>query len=356
VHTSVLDSLNKWLSEKNWYSIQRYFSERQSGSCSPLELLAKAMLLAYGPKEQRDNDTAISCLERASSLAPSDARYSNVLSGLLLQLNQPVKALAVGKEARRIDAQNPMSAVALARAAWVCRERDLACQNFRDAFDLLPKEHDALRQQMRCMAYKLSPFWWKPLYGKRLKLVRMKPVHQEFLLQCRQNIAFQHHYNLFQKNSPEAVSGDLKLADHPPVDSRKIEWIIEKEEQAVGLAALVDLDLKNSRAEILIGFPEKQFSGSALEASLLVMEFAFVTIGLHKVTSYVYSDNTTAQKNTLHFGFRQEGFLESHVADPATNERLGLYVNGCLVESFFTNKKLMALARRLLGRVPTKVR
>ena len=82
------------------------------------------------------------------------------------------------------------------------------------------------------------------------------------------------------------------------------------------------------------------------------MEFAFSKIGIHKLISYVYGDNPKSQRNTLHLGFQQEGLLKSHVVDPASGERLDLYINGCLSTEFFQNKTLMKLASRLLGRVP----
>jgi len=118
------------------------------------------------------------------------------------------------------------------------------------------------------------------------------------------------------------------------------------------LAELVDINLQNSRAELIVGFPDTQTFGISLEATLLAIEFAFSKIGIRKLVSYVYGDNPNAQRNTLHLGFQAEGLLRDHVLDAASGECLDLHINGCLASDFFRNEIMLKLARRLLGRTP----
>jgi len=139
-----------------------------------------------------------------------------------------------------------------------------------------------------------------------------------------------------------------------PQELKRIEWVILKHDKQqdvpIGLAALADHQVSHRRAEFLLGIPDSQYrTGSlGLEASLLVLDFAFNQAGLHKVTSFVYGYNTHAQKNTLHLGFKQEGLLTQHIHN-GTNF-IDLYQNGLLRADFYINKNLAVLSRRILKR------
>lgn len=200
------------------------------------------------------------------------------------------------------------------------------------------------------MIKRLSPIWREPLVGKNLTLLRIEDKHKNFLLKTRQDKEFQHHYNLFAKDSEETIIKEIEIAKKLPLDIKKIEWIIEKNGKAIGIATLADLNMHNNTAELLFGFPGKKTIRDPLEAILLILEFAFCKIKLHKLTSYVYSDNEKAQKNTINIGFKKEGFLESHIYDIKSNKRLSLFVNGYLASSFFENTKLLKKTQKIIGR------
>jgi len=349
------NKLNRWLIEKNWGEIQSYLSKIPKNNFQAQDYLAKGMVLAYGPKNNRNLEQAIFMIEKACLLSPKEASFLNTLSELLLQIEQPLKALQVATRARQINLKAPMLAVSAGRAAWACHNRGLAYKHFQDALHSIPKEklESELHLQIKLICFKSAPFWWTPLHGKSLSLVRFEDKHKNFLIKTRKNSEFQHHYNLFKEDSVAAIEHEMKLTEHSPVDSKKVEWVIEKDSIPIGIAGLVNLDLKNSRAEIQVGFPNQKYFGSALEACLLILEFSFTTLGLNKVISYVYSDNPNGQRNTLHLGFKQEGLLESHIFDPTTKNYLDLYVNGCLLKRFFSDHYTTKLSTRLLGRTPS---
>lgn len=346
------EELKGWINTGNWGRIKSYLSTLPRDQYDANAYLAKGLLLTYGPSEHRDLGQAVEILELAYRLEPNGLQCLNALSEVLLQTKQYRKSLVCAQEARRINPQNPMAAVTLGRAAWACRNRLLAYDSFQDALRLLPDDFSPVRQQVNTTVFKLAPFWWSSLEGKSVTLVRMGIQHRDFILQCRNDVSFQSHYNLFHKTTPESVQIDLKESERPPLENKKIEWVVEKKGVPIGLAALVELDMENSRAEVLVGFPEDVPARNTVESALLVLEFAFSTLGLSKVYSYVYSDNPYGQRNTLHLGFEQEGFLKSHVKIPTSNVRLDLYVNGCFPEAFFGNAAVMNMARRLLGRTP----
>jgi len=346
--------LKGWINTGNWGCIESYLSTLPHDQYDANTYLAKGLLLTYGPLEHRDLDQALESLESSYHLEPDGLHCLNTLSEILLQTKQYKKSLMFAQKARRANPKNAMAAVALGRAAWACRNKVLAYDSFQEALGLLPEDFSPVRQQVNKTVFKIAPFWWSSLKGKGVTLVRMGTQHRDFILKCRNNISFRSHYNLFHKTTPEDVQIDLKESERLPLENNKIEWVVEKNGVPIGLAALVDLDLDNSRAEILVGFPDDVPARNTVESALLVLEFAFSTLGLGKVYSYVYSDNPCGQRNNLHLGFEQEGFLKSHVKSPVSNMRLNLYVNGCLPEMFFNNDAVMKMARRLLGRIPQR--
>lgn len=195
------------------------------------------------------------------------------------------------------------------------------------------------------------------LFGKKfilenVKLIRLSSQHIDFIHQCRTDPLFQNNYNIFQGDSLEVIKEDLKRSESSPLETNKIDWIVVKNDKPVGLSSLVNLDMKNSRAELLVGFPNKISHSASLESTILVIEFAFCTLGLKKLYSYVYVNNQNGQRNTLHLGFEQEGYLKSHIFNPSTGERLDLYVNAYFPETFFSDQRIIKMAKRLLGRRP----
>lgn len=349
--SAVPADLMDWVNQGRWHELASHLNVLSEDDFSPQTWLAKGLLLAYGPAEQRKAPQAIVCVEQACSLDPDEPRFWNTLSELYLQSAQQMKALEAAQKARNLNPENGMSAIAMARAAVSCGDRVTAYHCYQDALRLTP-EDSPVRQQIKSQVFKVLPVWWQKLEGNNISLVRMGPEHFDFIAQCRNDTTFQHHYNLFQKTSEDAIRHDLKKSQRSPVEINKIEWIVKKGSKPVGLAALVDLNLKNSRAELLVGFPGETSGMVSVEATLLVLEYAFSVIGLHKVYSYVYSDNPVGQRNTLHLGFEQEGLLKEHVMDPGSGQRLSLHVNACFPEIFYSNKRLMKMAQRLLGRLP----
>ena len=206
------------------------------------------------------------------------------------------------------------------------------------------------------------PVGLQALQGECVRLVRSSPEYVDFIHQCYLNDSFMDLYRLAQSRTINKADLNKRLAQEQnklPQELKRIEWVILKQDEQqflpIGLAALADHQVKHQRAEFLLGIPDTQNreGNIGLEASLLVLEFAFNLVHLHKVTSFVYGYNTDAQKNTEHLGFKQEGFFAEHL-----QTKMGfidLYQNGLLSADFYQNKKLSALSRRLLKRDITQV-
>lgn len=209
--------------------------------------------------------------------------------------------------------------------------------------------------------WQVADFWNAPLNGRRLELRRTTPADAEFLRHSLANADFRNRYQRF--GNPHTSSASLRsgLALGPwatVVQNRSAEWIIRRRgnDTPLGLAGLADISREHRRAEFLIGLPDAELHGTgiALEASLLVMEFAFQRAGFHKLTSIVYGDNPVAQTNTEALGFRREGFRKSHLRNPSDGSWLDVYENGLTVADFAANERIACLARRQLGREITQ--
>lgn len=198
------------------------------------------------------------------------------------------------------------------------------------------------------------------LSGTRLRLVRRAPEHAAFFYECTQDTAFMDLYRLNQSRGESEIQIKNRLAKEQallPEQLKRFEWVIERREsqdknnKIIGLAAVADYQSAHNRGEFLIGIKdaESKKAGIALEASLLVFDFAFNQLNLHKLMSFVYGYNAYSQANTLQLGLSQEGCLRQHF----WHDRHGyvdLYQNGLLVDEFRANQRLAKLSLRLLKR------
>ncbi len=203
----------------------------------------------------------------------------------------------------------------------------------------------------------LAPVGLQALQGCRVVLERTAPEHAPFLVKCYQNKDFMDLYRLAQnRDETEAQIKErlIKEQQHLPQQLKGIEWVINHlengQKQPIGLAALVDYKQSHQRAELLFGIADSKYrgTGSSLESYLLVLEFAFNVIKLHKVTALIYGYNEKAQKTVEHLGFVKEGLLRDHINTP--KGFLDMYFNGLTENDFRTSKSMQRLSIHYLKR------
>ncbi|MEN8216571.1 MAG: GNAT family protein [Pseudomonadota bacterium] len=192
--------------------------------------------------------------------------------------------------------------------------------------------------------------------GRSLRVRQAVPEDAPILLRAYQDESFT---RLYHSNNTPLTQEQLenRLTDHDPTEFGYVEFLIEhKQHGAIGIAALGDYSSLHKRAEYLIGlFKEKHRSRwHGTEATLLVFDLAFNIYHLHKIYTYVYDYNKLSQKNTLKFGFKQEGILEEHHYLLQEKRFINLYVNGMTEARFRNNEKIRRYSLRLLGRDVTQ--
>ena len=90
-------------------------------------------------------------------------------------------------------------------------------------------------------------------------------------------------------------------------------FIAEVDGAPVGMIALVDIDRRNGRAvigRVLIGEPCPK--ATFFEAEMLLLDYAFGVLHLHKVASEAMAQNTGMVRTRLSLGYHQDGILRDH--------------------------------------------
>lgn len=83
----------------------------------------------------------------------------------------------------------------------------------------------------------------------------------------------------------------------------------------IGYCGLVNINLKNSKAESYLGLGDKNYwgRGHASEARRLILDYAFDVLDLNKVYSYVWDENEKMKHINKKVGFKIEGLLRDDI-------------------------------------------
>ena len=256
-------------------------------------------------------------------------------------------------------------------ASWVnIIDEQFRKKNYRHARDFILKaltnfpNHPLLLDRL----FIVDQRWNLPIAGNKIHLVIPRESDFHFLQQCYANEEFMEQLLPMGRKhqSTESILFALKHNEFSVALSRTMHRIIKKEEPAdqlqessttsislkpIGLASLVDIQIAHRRAELLIGIlnTDDRQQTSAV-TMLLVLDFAFNQIGLHKLTSLVLANNAHSQRSTESIGFVQEGLRRQHLRDPKSRLWLDCYENGMIEEDFRQNPILKRVSKRLLGR------
>jgi len=336
--------------------------------------------------EQGRFEEAIRCCQQSLEYDASDAGVHNILGSILLSINRLSDAIDSFRSALVLQPNNPQVLNNLGNALQKMRNTEAAIDCYRNALRLrenYPEAHnnlglglkqlnrldEAREHFLRAVALRpdfvqakhncleVDPVWCAPLEGKQLILRRYQGGDAAYLHQCYRNTAFMDLYNRYiprhQHIDDLAVTLSQAHEKHP-CQLKTVDWIIFRKStrKRIGIANLVDIQYQHRRAEFQIGLPDPadRACGIALEATLLVLDYAFNRVGLNKITTAVYGDNTSSQKNALALGFVQESYLREHLIDKASGKFIDVFGSSITMSDFRKNIKLSKLSNRLLGR------
>ena len=98
-------------------------------------------------------------------------------------------------------------------------------------------------------------------------------------------------------------------------DTTRYDAVIEVDGIPVGTIGLLQIDIKNSKAEYYIAMGETDYKGKgvAKEASKLMLKYGFDQLELNRIYLFTEVDNSVAQKLFERVGFVREGVVRQDI-------------------------------------------
>lgn len=147
--------------------------------------------------------------------------------------------------------------------------------------------------------------------GKKTDLAVLDRAHGDFMLQLVNNPAVRHYL----ANRFPILHDDIDDMIERNRERKEVTLIIidKSTDNPAGFIRLDNFNWPNGRAMMTIALmPEFQHMGLGYEASKLITEYAFNTLGLRKLCLEVYAFNENAIKIYKKLGFKVEGEYENH--------------------------------------------
>ncbi len=90
---------------------------------------------------------------------------------------------------------------------------------------------------------------------------------------------------------------------------------LNKNDLQIGYAGLLNIDIKNRKAESYMGIGDKAWWGKGIgkEIRIVILEYGFRELALNKIYSYVWVENNKMIKLNKDVGFKIEGHLKKDV-------------------------------------------
>jgi RimJ/RimL family protein N-acetyltransferase len=161
--------------------------------------------------------------------------------------------------------------------------------------------------------------WWAmldyrahrvPLVGSLITLQPVAPEHAEALVALRSTPIAQH---IFAQTEPPSLGGQQRFYESYLQRANDLYWVVERHGQIIGANALYDINAAGAeKGRQIIEPTAARTLPIALEAELLLLDFAFGTLGLPVVTALVREDNQAVQNFNLRLGFTQSGSATRH--------------------------------------------
>jgi RimJ/RimL family protein N-acetyltransferase len=218
---------------------------------------------------------------------------------------------------------------------------------------------DPAREPWGTLQRSLATSWWEPHASARVTLKRPTGADAQAMKAMFANPAFAAAVNrdyaeqvrmMSLQSLAQTLEAQSKRASMDIGQHIALAWAPQG--QLLGMACLVDMDLRHSRAEFIIGFLDPLPGWpTVLDAGLHMADLAFNQAGLNRVTCAVYSDNPRMKvlERMLHkLGFQDEGCLREHIRSP-DGSFCDVHQWGCLARDFQSSSVSQGMLRRRKG-------
>lgn len=116
------------------------------------------------------------------------------------------------------------------------------------------------------------------------------------------------HYNI-----PLDIENTRKWFNNIKNNSNRYDMIIEYNNIPVGVIGIINIEKKKGEYYITLGENDYKRKGISYEATKLILNYAFKTLGLEKIWLCVDEENIAARKLYEKVGFIQEGLLRKDI-------------------------------------------
>jgi diamine N-acetyltransferase len=151
------------------------------------------------------------------------------------------------------------------------------------------------------------------LRSKRIRLRAIEERDLEVMASWRSDPAV---YEFFYEYLPISVRQQKNWYERQLTDSSEINLIVADAQNApIGTVSIYHIDRRNRKAEwgrLIIGDPRGRSGGIGAEIEVLVLQYAFEHLNLHKLYCEVLLENEKVVEMHKKFGFRQEGLMLEH--------------------------------------------
>lgn len=153
-----------------------------------------------------------------------------------------------------------------------------------------------------------------PLHGRRVQLTAVEQTDLDALLPFFQDISSLYYY----------IPTTARPLNSSQLEKMLLDWndgienfcfAVRTADETIGLINIDGLDWPNSHAEVGIALasPAARGKGYALEALMLLVDFAFKELGLNRLWARIIADNEASQRLFAKAGFVHEGIMRRHV-------------------------------------------
>jgi len=148
--------------------------------------------------------------------------------------------------------------------------------------------------------------------GTTVNLRRLQPHDLPTIYEWKQDIEMMKPFD----DLPIHSSYDLENEFYEKFDSfDPIHLIIESSDgESIGIINLNAIDLPNRNAElqIMIGKRHMIYSASSIEAELLILDYAYNRLEMHRIYSRVVEYSSESERLLKEAGFRKEGIFRKY--------------------------------------------
>jgi len=148
----------------------------------------------------------------------------------------------------------------------------------------------------------------------RAKHITLRPFERKYIVKYRKWINDPEIASLIDRVLPVSEMEHEKWFENIQKDKNSVFFAIHqnKSSRYIGNVWLWDINWRHRKGEvrIVIGKKGDQGKGMGTEALLLISDFAFNCLNLHKIYAYVLASNKRARKSFEKAGFSVEGTLK----------------------------------------------